>query len=38
MAKNEFFFLVIVLAAFGGFGLAMGIATFRYKSWLNRKH
>ena len=36
MQGNEFYYLVLVLGAFGGFGLAVAIATLQYKSWIKR--
>lgn len=36
METNEFYFLVMVLGAFGAFALAMVIATLQYKAWLRR--
>ena len=37
MLNNEFYYLVLVVCAFGGFALAMVIATLRYKAWLKQK-
>jgi hypothetical protein len=34
MINNEFYYLLLVLGAFGGFAVAMVIATLRYKTWL----
>jgi hypothetical protein len=36
MQGNEFYYLVLVLGAFGGFGLAVAVATLQYKSWIKR--
>ncbi len=36
MLKNEFYYLVLVVCAFGGFALAMVVATLRYKAWLKK--
>ena len=36
METNDFYFLVMVLGAFGAFALAMVIATLQYKAWLRR--
>jgi hypothetical protein len=36
METNDFYFLVMVLGAFGAFALAMIIATVQYKTWLKR--
>ncbi len=33
MIDNEFYYLVMVIAAFGAFALAMVVATLRYKAW-----
>jgi hypothetical protein len=36
MATNDFYFLVMVLGAFGAFALAMVIATLQYRAWLRQ--
>jgi len=36
MQGNEFYYLVLVVGAFGAFGLAVAIATLQYKSWIKR--
>jgi hypothetical protein len=33
MSKNEFYYLLLVCMAFGGFGLSLGAACFKYRSW-----
>ncbi len=33
MIDNEFYYLVMVVAAFGAFGVAMVVATVRYYAW-----
>ena len=37
MSKNEFYYLVLVCAAFGGFGLALGASYLQYRGWLTRQ-
>ena len=34
MKTNEFYYLLLVVGAFGGFAIAMVVATLRYKSWV----
>jgi hypothetical protein len=36
MEINDFYFLVMVLGAFGTFAVAMVIATLQYRTWLRR--
>ena len=36
METNDFYFLVMVLGAFGAFAIAMIIATVQYKTWQKR--
>lgn len=36
VATNEFYYLVLVLAAFGIFAASMIVATIEYKAWLRR--
>jgi len=33
MTTGEFYYLLLVLGAFGSFALAMALATIRYKAW-----
>jgi hypothetical protein len=33
MTTNEFYYLVLVLGAFGSFAVAMALAMAQYKSW-----
>ncbi len=34
MSKNEFYYLVLVCLAFGGFGLSLAAAYLQYRGWL----
>ena len=34
MSKNEFYYLLLVCMAFGGFALSLGAASLRYRGWL----
>ena len=36
MSKNEFYYLVLVCLAFGGFGVSLGVAYLQYRGWLLR--
>jgi hypothetical protein len=36
MSKNEFYYLLLVCMAFGGFGLSLGAAYLQYRGWLLR--
>ena len=36
METHDFYFLVMVLGAFGAFAIAMVIATLQYQAWLRR--
>ena len=36
METHDFYFLAMVLAAFGSFAVAVVIATLQYKAWLRR--
>jgi hypothetical protein len=36
MENNDFYFLVMVLGAFGAFAAGMVIATLQYKAWVKR--
>jgi hypothetical protein len=36
MSKNEFYYLLLVCAAFGAFGLSLGTAYLQYRGWLRR--
>jgi hypothetical protein len=36
METSDFYFLAMVLVAFGAFALAMVIATLQYKKWLRQ--
>ena len=36
MIKNELYYLLLVVAAFGGFAVAMVVATLQYKAWMKR--
>ena len=36
METADFYFLVMVLGAFGAFAIAMVIATLQYKAWVRR--
>jgi hypothetical protein len=36
MTNSEFYFLVLVIGAFGAFAVAMVIATLKYKAWLRQ--
>ena len=33
MSKNEFYYLLLVCMAFGGFGLSLGAACLKYHGW-----
>ena len=37
MSKNEFYYLLLVCMAFGGFGLSLGAACFQYRGWSRRE-
>lgn len=37
MSKNEFYYLLLVCIAFGGFGLSLGAACLHYQSWIRRE-
>jgi len=37
MTTNEFYYLILVLGAFGSFAVGVVIATVRYKAWLRRQ-
>jgi hypothetical protein len=34
MSKNEFYYLILVCLAFGGFGVSLGAAYLQYRGWL----
>jgi hypothetical protein len=36
MTTNEFYYLLLVLGAFGIFAVGLGIARLRYVAWLGR--
>ena len=36
MTTNEFYYLILVLAAFGTFAVSVGLSTLRYKAWLRQ--
>lgn len=36
MSKNEFYYLLLVCIAFGGFGLSLGAAYLQYRGWLRQ--
>jgi hypothetical protein len=36
MTTNEFYFLLLVIGAFGSFAVAMVIATAQYKRWVRQ--
>lgn len=36
MSKNEFYYLLLVCMAFGGFALSLGAASLRYHGWLRQ--
>ncbi len=36
METSDFYFLIMVVGAFGAFAIAMVIATLQYKAWLKR--
>jgi hypothetical protein len=38
MASHEFYFMLLVIGAFGGFALAMVVATLQYKGWQKHRH
>jgi hypothetical protein len=37
MSKNELYYLILVCAAFGGFGLALAASYLQYRGWLSRQ-
>ena len=37
MTNNEFYYLVLVIAAFGTFGVSLAIAHHQYKKWRDRQ-
>lgn len=37
MTTNEFYYLILVLGAFGIFAVAVLTATLRYKAWLRQQ-
>jgi hypothetical protein len=37
VTTNEFYYLVLVLGAFGCFAVGTATATLRYKAWLRRQ-
>lgn len=37
MSKSEFYYLVLVCIAFGGFGLALAVSCIQYRGWLSRQ-
>ncbi len=37
MTKSEFYYLVLVCMAFGGFGLALAASYLQYRGWLSRQ-
>ena len=37
MPSHEFYYLLLVLGAFGGFAVSVVIATLQYKMWLKQK-
>jgi hypothetical protein len=34
MTTNEFYYMILVLAAFGTFAASVSLATLRYRAWL----
>lgn len=36
MTTNEFYYLVLVIGAFGAFGAGGSVATIQYKAWLHQ--
>lgn len=36
MTTNEFYYLVLVLGAFGAFAVGLSVATIQYHAWLRR--
>ena len=36
MSNNEFYYLLLVCMAFGGFALSLGAACLEYRGWLRR--
>jgi hypothetical protein len=34
VTTNEFYYLLLVIGAFGAFATALSVATVRYKAWL----
>jgi hypothetical protein len=37
VTTNEFYYLVLVLGAFGAFAIGTSLATIQYKTWLRRQ-
>lgn len=37
MTTDQFYFLVLVVLAFAGFGIALGASTIRYHAWLAKQ-
>jgi hypothetical protein len=36
VTTNEFYYLVLVIGAFGAFAVGVSVATIQYKAWLRR--
>jgi len=37
VTTNEFYYLLLVLGAFGAFAAGISVATLQYKAWLRRQ-
>lgn len=37
MTKSEFYYLILVCAAFGGFALALATSYLQYRGWRSRQ-
>jgi hypothetical protein len=37
MTNSEFYYLVLVLVAFGTFGIALAVARLQYTAWLRKQ-